>query len=117
MYERYALVLTITQNCNMGCTYCYAGRKTNQTMPDTVARKAIDRAIASVDQGGTLDLGFFGGEPLLEASRIKSLIAYARSRTEAAGIHLALTMTTNGTITHAQAWSIMTLPDLSLAIS
>ncbi|MBN1491041.1 MAG: SPASM domain-containing protein, partial [Phycisphaerae bacterium] len=28
-----------------------------------------------------------------------------------------LTMTTNGTITHAQAWSIMTLPDLSLAIS
>ncbi|MBI4580041.1 MAG: radical SAM protein [Planctomycetes bacterium] len=117
MFDHYGLVLTITHNCNMRCTYCYAGGKVARTMPEPIALKAIDRAIASVSPGGTLDLGFFGGEPLLEAELTERLIEYARSRTTAAGLKLALSMTTNGTVTHPRAWSVMTRPDLNLAIS
>jgi uncharacterized protein len=101
----------------MHCTYCYAGCKRAEVMPESVGQKAIDRAVASIEPGGTLDLGFFGGEPLLEAALIEKLIAYAGRKTAAAGLKLALTMTTNGTITNPRAWSIMTLPAMSLSIS
>ncbi len=49
-------------------------------MPDKVGERAIDRAIASVRRGGTLDLGFFGGEPLLEFDLIRKAVAFVRSR-------------------------------------
>lgn len=117
MYARFNLVLNVTHDCNMRCTYCYAGHKAPRTMPESVGRKAINRAIASIESGGTLDLGFFGGEPLIEAGLIDNLIAYASRKTKAAGLKLALTMTTNGTIVTPRAWSIMTLPNMNLAVS
>ena len=117
MYPRFGLVLNVTHGCNMRCTYCYAGSKRSEVMPEHIGRKAIDRAIASIEPGGTLDLGFFGGEPLLEAELIEKLIAYAGRQVKAAGMNLALTMTTNGTVTNPRAWSIMTLPAMSLSIS
>jgi uncharacterized protein len=117
VYPRFGLVLMVTHACNLRCSYCYTGHKTNRTMPGQVGRKAIDRAIASLAPGGTLELGFFGGEPLLESELIDSLIAYARQQTAAAGAALALNLTTNGTVIGPAAWAIMTRPDLELAVS
>lgn len=117
MYERFGLVLSVTHACNLRCTYCYAGTKFRRTMEERIGRKSIDRAIGSLSPGGTLELGFFGGEPLLEADRIGALIDYARMRTAAEGIGLRLNMTTNGTVADAKAWSIMMLPEVGLTIS
>jgi uncharacterized protein len=86
-------------------------------MPERVGRKAIARAISSISRGGTLELGFFGGEPLLEARLISGLIAYARDRAARRGIGLALGLTTNGAVGTAEAWSLMMLPDMELAVS
>jgi uncharacterized protein len=117
VYARYSLVLMVTHACNMRCSYCYTGAKLPRSMPEAVGRKAVDRALASVEQGGTLDLGFFGGEPLLEADRVSSLIAYARQRAEAVGVEVIPGLTTNGTVAGGLAWALMILPELSLAIS
>lgn len=117
MYPRFGLVLMVTHTCNLRCSYCYTGRKTSRTLPEHVGRKAIDRAVRSLAPGGTLELGFFGGEPLLEPDLIAALIAHAEQRTTAAGAALALNLTTNGTITGPAARRLMTRPDLDLAIS
>ena len=86
-------------------------------MEETVGVKAINRAIASLDSGGLLELGFFGGEPLLEPHLISKFINHARERTSRAGVGLRLSITTNGTRASDQAWALMALSDLDLAIS
>jgi len=117
MFPCFSLVLMVNHACNLRCTYCYTGRKFNYRMPMAVASAAIDRAVASVEPGGTLDLGFFGGEPLLEAAFIERVLRHARKRTRDAGIELCVGLTTNGAVTDARAWSLMTRSDVDLAVS
>ncbi len=117
MYKHFNLTLAVTHACNLRCTYCYTGAKFNRVMTEQIGHAAINRAMASILPGGTLSLGFFGGEPLLEAQRIQSLIDFARSQSSHHGINLKLNMTTNGTVTNETAWSIMTTPDMELSIS
>lgn len=117
MYRRFGLVLAVDHECNMRCTYCYAGAKFRRPLPFPYGRKAIDRAVASLAPGGTLELAFFGGEPLLQAELVCRLVAHARRVTGATGNDLAISLTTNGTIDTPAAWSIMLDHEVALAIS
>lgn len=116
-YSAFGLTLMVNHACNLRCAYCYTGRKVNRPMPLDIGAKAIDRAVESVERGGTLELGFFGGEPLLEAERIDWWIEIARRSCIDAGVRLALGMTTNGTIADQAAWALMIRPEMDLAIS
>jgi len=117
MLDRFGLVLMLTHDCNLRCSYCYAGAKSRRPMPQHIARKAIDRAVASLRPGGTLELGFFGGEPLLEAELLLAMADYAQFRARPRAVALALNLTTNGTVTTPEAWAAMTLPGTDLAVS
>ena len=101
----------------MRCSYCYAGAKLDQAMPEAVGRRAIDRAVASLAPGGVLEMGFFGGEPLLEAELVSGLASYARERAATADVRLSLALTTNGAVAGPAAWAVMSLPDLDLVVS
>jgi len=116
-HRRFGLTLSLTHDCNMRCIYCYAGRKRPGVMSERVGRKAIDRALASVAGHGELMLGFFGGEPALEAPLALRLIEYAHDRSAERDVALALSMTTNGTVTSAAAWALMVRHDMELAVS
>lgn len=117
MYAIYGLTLVVNHACNLRCAYCYTGDKLRRPMPTAVGRKSIDRALNSITPGCTLELGFFGGEPLLEAELIRDLVAHARLQAATRRISLSLSMTTNGTIDTRAAWEVMLLDDLHLAIS
>jgi uncharacterized protein len=117
MYSRFGLTLIVNHQCNLRCTYCYTGEKIRRPLPVDVGRKAIDRALCSLNPGGSLDLAFFGGEPLIEAALILDLVTYTRIKAKHDEIKLALSMTTNGTLDSPAAWSVMTLPEMRLAIS
>ncbi|MBN2024706.1 MAG: radical SAM protein [Pirellulales bacterium] len=117
MYERFGLVLMVTRTCNLRCAYCYVGAKSGETMDLSLGRAAIDRAVRSLAPGGTLELGFLGGEPLLVADRIAELIDHARAATRQAGLRLAISMTTNGTVADEPAWRVMTALDVQLTVS
>jgi uncharacterized protein len=117
MHARFGLTLVVNHACNLRCTYCYTGEKLRRRLPLATGRKAIDRALFSLIRHGTLELAFFGGEPLVEAELILELAAYARSEADRREIELALSMTTNGTLDSPAAWAVMMLPDMQLAIS
>lgn len=68
-----------------------------------VALKAVERAVASTVEGGELELGFFGGEHLLEARFISHIIDYAATLSSNAGITLSCFFTSNGTINNPDA--------------
>ena len=117
MYDCFGLTLMVTHECNMRCSYCYAGAKRKRSMPREVGRRAIDRALASLQPGGLLDLGFFGGEPLLCAPLVARLMDYAQTRAEARGARVGFSITTNGTVSSPDAWALMVRPGVNLAIS
>lgn len=117
MFDRFGLTLMVTHACNLRCTYCYAGEKREVTMQESVGHAAIERAVRSLRPGGTLDLGFFGGEPLLAEKKVNSFVEHARRECRQNNVTLNLHLTTNGTIDTPQAWSIMLLPEMALAVS
>lgn len=88
-----ALLLIITDNCNMACTYCYGrfglNRKENQMTKDTV-RKTIDLC----HKLNIKQVAFFGGEPLLNFKVIVEAIEYSRLKK----LDINFGMTTNGTL-------------------
>jgi uncharacterized protein len=87
--------LVLTHDCNLACTYCYAGAKERRVMPDHVAAAGIDLAFQGF---GPVDLGFFGGEPLLRFDQLVAIAHHARSRAEREGRAITLSVTTNGTL-------------------
>jgi len=88
-----ALLLIITNNCNMACTYCYGSfghnEKKNQMSKDTV-RKTIDFC----QELNIKQIAFFGGEPLLNFKVIVEAIEYSRLNK----FDISFGMTTNGTL-------------------
>lgn len=116
-YARFGLTLSLTSQCNLRCTYCYIGKKAPATINDSWGRQGIDRALASLSPLGRLELGFFGGEPLLEPQLLAGLADYARQTTSQTGQTLSLQVTTNGTIDSPAAWDILLAKDIEIAIS
>ncbi|WP_162300608.1 Cys-rich peptide radical SAM maturase CcpM [Anaerosacchariphilus polymeriproducens] len=97
------LILQVTQQCNLRCSYCaYSGKyKNNRThsnkrMTWDIAKKAIDFYVARIIEKEEAIISFYGGEPLLEFELIKQCVAYAKDKIQ--GKPLRFAMTTNGTL-------------------
>ncbi len=113
----FGLCLVVNHACNLRCSYCYTGAKFSFPMPREVGEIAIERAFRSLSTGGRLDLGFFGGEPLLECVRVAEWMRYARTAASKSGKRVGFSLTTNGTIAHQAAWEIFMAEDVELAVS
>ena len=113
----FALTLMVNHACNLRCTYCYTGAKFSFRLPFETGQTAIQRAFRSLIPRGTLTLGFFGGEPLMEAPRILKWMTYARQLARESDKRVNFALTTNGTVTHPQAWQVIVAEDLELAVS
>jgi uncharacterized protein len=92
------LTFVLTHDCNLGCSYCYAGRKFRKSMSREVRDQALDLAFSDVKSGQTLRLCYFGGEPTLEWDLLVETASLACSRAKRANIELEQSMTTNGTL-------------------
>lgn len=97
------LTMQLTQNCNLRCSYCpYTSNDgtnrthNNKSIDISVAKKAIlflrDH---SVDSEYVM-IGFYGGEPTIEAEELKEIVSYANSIFY--GKRIRYTITTNGTL-------------------
>ena len=66
------LTLCLTHDCTLRCRYCYAGRKYQHAMSRETAERGIDIGLEEAlrTQRG-LDIGFFGGEPLMEWEQLQ----------------------------------------------
>lgn len=117
LYATFHLILMVNHACNLRCAYCYTGRKFHRPMPRRMGRRAIARAFRTIRPGGQLELGFFGGEPLLEAEAILDWVQFAETCADRQKKHLRLNVTTNGTLLHESAWRVMTHPAVQLSIS
>jgi len=96
------VTLVLTHQCNMRCTYCYAGDKFSKAMPEQTAWKAIRQAFAR-DDGEPVTIAFFGGEPMLAFDRMVASARLARKLGQRLGRRVIFSLTTNGTVMHERA--------------
>lgn len=116
-YHAFELVLMVTGACNLRCRYCYVSAMPPTTMPLGDGQHAIDRAVRSLADGGRLELGFFGGEPLLQPDLVGALADYAVACCRQSGHELSMQLTTNGTLAAGKAWDVMRREDMQVAVS
>lgn len=96
------ITLQVTQSCNLRCSYCVYSGKYNtrkhspKSMSLDLAKKGIDFLFEHSMDTNSVDIGFYGGEPLLKFDMIKKLVHYAYEQGE--GKEITFNMTTNGTI-------------------
>ncbi len=91
------VTFVLTHDCNLGCSYCYAGRKFRKSMSREVRDQALDLAFGDVAAGTKMSLCYFGGEPTLEWDLLVETAAKARQLAEERGVLLVQSVTTNGT--------------------
>jgi len=95
-----ALCLNVSHVCNMECAYCFAGRGgyggETGLMSLGTGKRAIDFLIQSSVGRNTLDVDFFGGEPLMNWDVVKGIVEYARKAEQGSGKKFRFTLTTNG---------------------
>ncbi len=100
--------LTLTENCNLSCVYCYEHNRNGRTMSIEVGKEILDDAFETVGCGDILTVDFFGGEPFIEFEKIKALVAYVKKAASEKRLlaDYRFFATTNGTLIHGdiQDW-------------
>ncbi len=97
-----ALCLHVAHTCNLNCSYCFAaqgkynGDHGTALMTFDVGKQAFDFLIANSGTRRNLEVDFFGGEPLMDWSVVKELVAYARTLEPIHNKKFRFTLTTNG---------------------
>jgi len=94
-----ALALMLTYACNMDCRYCCQGEISDiseNKMSEAVAYRAVDWLIRNSEDSETVDIGFFGGEPLLQFELMQKIAVYADQQAAASGKQVRYTIMTNG---------------------
>lgn len=94
-------VFVLTYACNLRCTYCYegAGIHLHGTMDQNVADAAVAMVLQQVKERNCqyLEVGFFGGEPLLTPDLILYIVTKFEEQAPA-GVRVGFSATTNGTL-------------------
>jgi uncharacterized protein len=89
--------LFLTMACNLRCDYCYI-RKQNIPMNRATLVKAVDFAFCTAGPNERVDIGLFGGEPLLNWPLAQEAVALIEQRAEDRRHVIRLSLVTNGTL-------------------
>lgn len=98
MGEKKTVMLTITEQCNLDCIYCYEKNKSLKTMDFNILRGILDMELCMEDGFEEVEIQFFGGEPFIEFELIKKACNYLWSREWKKTYYCFAT--TNGTLVH-----------------
>ena len=102
------MVLNVTNQCNLSCTYCYEygedkivdteNGKKPKFMSEETARESVDFMLREAGANKVAHLTFFGGETLMNFPVLKSAMSYARQRAAETGKQVDFSLTTNATL-------------------
>jgi uncharacterized protein len=100
------VVLNVTNQCNLSCSYCYEYGEDRIAAPEgkpvfmdePTAFRTVDFLLEQSAGRRVVNLTFFGGETLLNFKVVKATIEYARRRAAEAGKYVDFSMTTNATM-------------------
>lgn len=89
--------LVLTNDCNLGCSYCYSPRQ-RLALDTQTALDWIDVCIEHCGPNDLIDVGVIGGEALLKTRLLEDIFEHSVKRAEHHPGGFTLSMTTNGTL-------------------
>jgi uncharacterized protein len=121
------MVLNVTNQCNLSCTYCYEYGADkivdteNGTQPkfmtEETARDAVEFMLRESGDSPVAYLTFFGGETLMNFPVLKRTVAYARQRAAEEGKQVQFSLTTNATLLKPETIEFLAENDIGVTIS
>lgn len=108
--------LVLTQQCNLRCRYCYVD-KGGTAMPMETALRAIDFAFAHTPPGEPVDIGFFGGEPLLEFGLMRDVTAAIKAHPDYRRERVVLSVISNATLYSSEIADFLEEQEIHLCMS
>lgn len=116
-----SICLNVAHICNLACPYCFASggnyKGSEALMTPEVGRKAIDYLLENSRDRAIVEVDFFGGEPLLNFSLIRDLVAYGEEQSKAAGKAIKWSMTTNGVLLDEEVSRFLVAHDIGTVLS
>ncbi|HEY5506860.1 MAG TPA: radical SAM protein, partial [Coriobacteriia bacterium] len=102
--------LTVTLRCNLACDYCYVPQRADRMTPETAAKAAT---LPMADGRFAL----WGGEPLVDAPHLRSIVSAVRGAYRGVG-PLRFALTTNGTMVDEEsaAWCAQEMATVGVSI-
>jgi uncharacterized protein len=121
------MVLNVTNQCNLSCTYCYeygadkivdtANGKQPKFMTEETARDAVEFMLKESGTSPVAYLTFFGGETLMNFPVLQRTVAYARARAAETGKQVHFSLTTNATLLRPETIEFLADNDVGVTIS
>ena len=108
--------LFLTQRCNLACDYCYIG-KTLGRMALSTADRIIDFMFQNTPRSENIEIGFFGGEPLLEFPLLKQITARIEERVGFDPSRVKMSVVSNGTLISIEVVEFLRQHHIGLTIS
>jgi uncharacterized protein len=101
-----SLVMNLTNQCNLSCTYCYEFGEDKVATPEgkpkfmdiETAKASVDFLLSQSANRKSVHITFFGGETLMNFPLLKSVVAYANQQAAAQGRSIDFSLTTNATL-------------------
>jgi len=97
-FEVTNLDFDVTENCNLGCLYCFKGEKFSENMPLGVMKRTFDWLCMASGTAKSINCNFMGGEPTMRWKQIREFAIWARRRGKSVGKQVRFSMTTNLTL-------------------
>ncbi|MGO8744657.1 MAG: radical SAM protein [Thermoguttaceae bacterium] len=121
-HHRRLLTLELTQQCNLACEYCVFGKHYDRRRQPSDAPMSLDTAKSAVarfmsHKPAIANIGFYGGEPLLEFELMKEVVAFAEKHGAESGIERRFSITTNGTLLSEEKIHFLVAHEFAVFIS
>jgi uncharacterized protein len=119
------VVLNITNQCNLACTYCYeySDDKIAQTagkqkyMQAHVAEASVEMLLAESADRPNIHVTFFGGETLLNFPVMRTTVDYAKRRATEMGKAIEFSLTTNATLLNDEIIEFLSEHGIGVTVS
>jgi len=98
--KRKIVMLTLTENCNLSCVYCFEKEKTKMVMDIQVAKNALTFEFNNSDDFDEIEIDLFGGEPTLCMDLIIDLVEW--TYIQGFSKPYIFFLETNGTLVHGE---------------
>jgi uncharacterized protein len=120
-FPQKSLVLNVANDCNLGCSYCFASQgdygAPRQMMDESTARRSVDFLLENSGDSDSVTVVFFGGEPLMNLSLIRRLVVYANEAGGKAGKRVDFSITTNATYLTPEVIEFLSESEIGVAVS
>jgi uncharacterized protein len=101
-----SIVLNITNQCNLSCSYCYEFGEDKIATPEgkpkfmdwEISKASIDYLFDSAKTRDAVHVTFFGGETLMNFHMLQRVVDYARGLAKERGMKVGFSLTTNATL-------------------